>query len=259
MDTKEVVKIRAFRAMDDVASSRKFVEGHQRVLGAHGVTKVTSLNVDWISNPGVFVIMVESQDGKKVYGGARVHVAGGSQRLPIEEATGRMDPKVYSLVEEQSKTGTGELCGLWNSIEVAGLGIGSFFPTRAGVVICEQIGINSLFALCAPYTVRWAERVGCRIVTEVGNEGTFYYPKLDLLATAVLLRDAQNVETARPSERSKIQQLREAPVQRLVEHAPGRKLEVLIDYDLYLPSAKKGEFINPVLPPITHEEKYPAL
>lgn len=252
--SKDNVRIRAFRACEDEKSSLRFVQGHQRVLEAHGVKKVTSLNVEWISNPAVFVILVESKTDGKVYGGARVHAAGGTQRLPIEEATGYMDNKVYKVVEQQSLNGTGELCGLWNSVEVAGLGIGSFFSTRAGVVICEQMGLHSLFALCAPYTVRWAERVGCRVLTEVGNNGTFYYPKLDLLATAVLMRDAIGAETAKPIEREKIMMLRENPKQVLVENPPGKRIEVVIDYDLRLPSTNQTEFKSPQLPPIQQQE-----
>lgn len=232
----------------------RFVQGHQRVLEAHGVKKVTSLNVEWIKNPAVFVILVESKTNGKVYGGARVHAAGGTQRLPIEDATGYMDSTVYNIVEEQAQRGTGELCGLWNSVEVAGLGIGSFFSTRAGVVLCEQLGLDSLFALCAPYTVRWAERVGCRVLTEVGNNGTFYYPKLDLLATAVLMRDAISAEAAKPIEREKIMLLRDNPQQVLIENPPGKRIEVTIDYDLLIPSADKNEFKSPKLPPIQQKE-----
>lgn len=236
------VKIRAFRAISDRESSMKFVKGHSQVLKAHGITKVTSLNVEWIEDPSVFVILVESQDGAKVYGGARVHAASGKTQLPIELATGFMDEKVYDAVAREMEKGTGELCGLWNSIEVAGLGIGSFFSTRAGVIICEQIGLGSLFALCAPYTVPWAEKVGCRVLTEVGENGTFYYPKIDLLATAVLLRDTNSLENALPREKDKILKLREQPIQTLEENPPGKKSTILIDYDLKIEDANPGEF-----------------
>lgn len=239
------VRIRAFRAVDDPESSQRFIDGHRRVLEVHGVKKVTSANHAWAQNPSVFVIIVESLDGKKVYGGARVHAAGGTQPLPIEEATGFMDNKIYDLVRELSIDGTGELCGLWNSLEVAGLGVGSFFATRAGVVICEQLGIKSLFALCAPYTVRWAERVGCKIITELGNQGTFYYPKLDLLATAVLLEDSTTIEHARGSEQRKILELRSNLQKVVTEVSPGRRIEVEVEYDLLLQNIKPDEFKDP--------------
>jgi len=221
------------------------VDGHARVLSAHGVKKVTSLNYEWIDWPSVFVILVEDVQGEKVYGGARVHASDGIHPLPIEAATGYLDSKIYEVVKKEAQRGTGELCGLWNSVEVAGLGVGSFFATRAGVVLCEQLGLSSLFALCAPYTVRWAERVGCRLLKEVGNEGTFYYPKIDLLATAVLLRDAIKAEGARPSELEKIQKLRANPVQTMQENPPGKRFFVDIDYDLFIPNSDVNEFRIP--------------
>lgn len=239
------VRIRAFRAVDDPVSSQKFIDGHRRVLEVHGVKKVTSANNAWAQNPAVFVIIVESLDGEKVYGGARVHAAGGTQPLPIEEATGFMDPGIHELVKELSIDGTGELCGLWNSLEVAGLGVGSFFATRAGAVITQQLGIKSLFALCAPYTVKWAERVGCKIITDLGNQGTFYYPKLDLLATAVLLEDTSTLEHARSSEQKKIMDLRNSLKQVTTEISPGRRIEVVVEYDLDLQGIQPNEFKNP--------------
>ena len=145
-----MISIRAFRAIDDLEACQKFVIGHRHVLENIGVKKVTSSKDEWMYNPGAFVIIVESLDGEKVYGGARVEVAGGSVKLPIEEATGYLDTRIYDVVKEYTPAGTGEICGLWNSREVAGMGIGSVFLTRACVTISTQIRLSTLFALCAP-------------------------------------------------------------------------------------------------------------
>jgi len=149
---KPIVRLRAFRAIDDPASCALFVRGHEQVLTSIGVHKVTSSKNEWPQNPAAFVIIVESLDGAKVYGGARVHVSGGSELLPIEEATGSMNAGIFELVWKYAQQGTGEICGLWNSREIAGYGIGSIFLTRAAVAISTQIGLVSLFALCASYT-----------------------------------------------------------------------------------------------------------
>ncbi len=242
-----MVVIRGFRAIDDPAASQRFILGHRRVLEAHGVKKVTSSRNEWAENPNVFVVNVESEDGDKVYGGARVHVADGIHPLPIEEATGYMDSKIYDRVHELRAVGTGELCGLWNSMEVAGMGIGSFFATRAAVILTSQIGIETLWALCAPFTVRWAERMGCRIQKDIGNEGTFYYPKLDLLATVVLLEDCETLAHSKPGERARAFELRERPRQIALEAPPGRKQEVEVRYELEIPNIKPGEFKYPDL------------
>ncbi len=121
------VRLRAFRAIDDPEACELFVKGHEHVLTSIGVTKVTSSKNEWTTNPAAFVLIVESLDGKKVFGGARVHVAGGSAPLPIESATGTLDSSIFKLVWEYAQHGTGELCGLWNSREIAGYGVGSIF------------------------------------------------------------------------------------------------------------------------------------
>src|ERR1043166_4440189 len=172
------IRIRAFRAPDDPITCAKFIEGHRKVLENHGITKVTSSNDEWANNRAVFVIVVETLDGK-LYGGARVHAADGITPLPIEDATGYIDPKVLEVVEYYAREGTGELCGLWNSKEVAGLGVGSLFPSRAAVIIAEQLGLTTMFSLCSPATVRFNEWIGSKVLDIVGNQGTFYYPKLD--------------------------------------------------------------------------------
>ncbi len=236
------VRIKAFRAINDFASCRKFIEGHRKVLDNHGISKITSANDEWAYNPSVFVVLVESLDGSKAYGGARVHAADGITGLPIEEATEYLDPKIHEAVKKYSAAGTGELCGLWNSIEVAGLGIGSYFSALTGVAITTQIGIDTLFALCAPPTVKFSQWVGCRIVNEIGNEGTFYYPKIDLLATVVLLEDSPNLPYANDEAKTKINSLRNNPFNTVRDRAPLRKIEIEIKYELMIEGIKPGEF-----------------
>ena len=240
-----MVTIRAFRAIDDPAACERFISGHRRVLEAHGVKKVTSSNNEWADNPSVFVVNVESEDKTKVYGGARIHASDGVNALPIELATGYLDKSIYDRVHSLRPEGTGELCGLWNSLEVAGLGIGSFFATRAATAIANQIGLKSLWGLCAPYTVRWAERLGSRIQYDIGNKGTFYYPKLDLVATVVLLEDSTTLETVRPYEREQMFDLRTNPIQVKQEAPPGKRNVVDIKYELKIASANTEEFLLP--------------
>jgi hypothetical protein len=228
-----VVRLRAFRAIDDPESCKLFLEGHAYVLTSIGVSKVTSSNDEWTRNPAAFVLIVESLDRTKVYGGARIHVAGGTQPLPIEQATGIMDESVFDLVYQYAQKGTGEICGLWNSREIAGFGIGSIFLTRSAVVIAEQIKLNSLFALCAPYTVKLAESVGYMVDYRIGNKGTFYYPKLDLLATTMILEDMDELKSATKEHATVIKQLRSQRSQVRIEELRNKQIE--IHYELQIP------------------------
>lgn len=229
-----VVRLRAFRAIDDPRSCELFIEGHKRVLTSIGVEKVTSSNNEWMNNPAAFVMIVESLDKKYIYGGARIHVAGGTELLPIEQATGSLDPAVYDLVWKFAQNGTGEGCGLWNSREIAGYGIGSIFLTRVGVAMSSQIGLDSLFGLCAPYTVKMAQSVGYEIEYGIGNNGTFYYPKLDLLATVLILRDLKNLSAADEENRRAIMTLRDNLQGVRIEELRRKKIE--IHYDIEIPN-----------------------
>jgi len=236
---KPVVRLRAFRAVDDPEACRLFLEGHAHVLTSIGVTKVTSSKNEWTLNPAAFVLIVESLDGKKVYGGARVHVSGGSQPLPIEEATGALDSGVFELVWKYAQHGTGELCGLWNSREIAGYGIGSIFLIRAAVAISEQIGLQTLFALCAPYTIKPVEACGMELETSIGNGGTFYYPKLDLLATTMILKDVPVLSKAHEEDKSAILKIRQQPNVVRVEEL--RKKEITICYETNIPNLNEWD------------------
>lgn len=49
-----MIKIRAFRAIDDYDACQKFILGHQKVLENIGVKKVTSSKNEWAENPAIF-------------------------------------------------------------------------------------------------------------------------------------------------------------------------------------------------------------
>ena len=231
------VRLRAFRAVDEPGTCELFIQGHTHVLTSIGVTKVTSSKNEWVKNPASFVMIVESLDRKKVYGGARVHVAGGSDPLPIEQATSAIDPGVFDLVWRFAQQGTGELCGLWNSREIAGYGIGSIFLIRTAVAIAYQVGLQSLFALCAPYTVKPVQGVGMELEKSIGNDGTFYYPKLDLIATTMLLKDVPILSKANEEDKAAIFRIRDALNTICVEEL--RHKEIKIHYEIKIPGLDK--------------------
>jgi hypothetical protein len=228
------IYIRAFRAIDDSAACLKFIEGHKRVLDIVGVNEVTSSNNEWMTNPNVYVILIESGDRSQVYGGSRVHIADGSHPLPLEEATSDIDIKVAEVVKRHLEKGTGEICGLWNSLEVAGYGIGSTYAIRSAICILPQIKLKTCFALCSPYTARIASNYGFKIERSLGNDGTFYYPKIDLLATITFVENTELLEDSSHDELEIIKSLREFPSQEKVEIGP--KGEVQVTYDLSLGS-----------------------
>lgn len=224
------INVRAFFAPDDPEAAMRFYEGHSKLLQIYfGITKITSGNVDWINHRNTVVVIVEDDTGTKTYGGARVQMADGILPLPIETAIGKYDPKIYSDV----RIGSAEICGLWNSKEVAGMGIGSLILSRVCVALMTQLPVDNVHVLCAPVTTRGAKRVGAVIDTSLGNEGVFYYPKDDLVATAMIIRDIHEVSSADPGERELIRNLRSNPNQVRTETGPKGTFEV--NYLLGLP------------------------
>ena len=191
----------------------------------------------WMQDPDTYLILVESENGEKIYGGARLQVAKGGFPLPIEDALTKFDNNIHQYIRDMIPEGTGELCGLWNSREVAGLGVGSIYLGRVGVSLAMQLKLKTLYALCAPATVNNCMRVGFIVDERLGDSGTFYYPKEGLIATSVILNDVQELSTADPYEREKILELNNSPVLRKFEIAPRHNQEIEIDYNLNFNSA----------------------
>lgn len=228
-----MIKIRAFRAIDDQEACLKFIEGHRRLLEIHfGVAKVTSTNQDWVRSESTIVIIVEDETGEKVYGGARVQMVDGKIQLPIEHALGHYDPKIYDFV----KSGCAEICGMWNSMEVAGMGIGSLILCRVCVAIVNQLPIDKIYVLCAPVTTRMGKRVGAVIEESLGDKGIFFYPKDDFVATAMAILDVDTLSHAEDKERDNIIELRKNPNQSKIEKGPKGEFEVI--YQLEIPKLK---------------------
>jgi hypothetical protein len=242
------VRIRAFRAIDDPETCATFIEGHKKILENHGIDKVTSSNNEWVNNPAVFVLVVEEASDGRMFGGARIHAADGVHALPIEGAVGELDPNIRQMVKTLGVNGTGEICGLWNSKEVAGLGIGAIFSSRAAVAIGTQLGLSSVFSLSSPVTVRFSEFQGGNVVTTLGNNGTFYYPKLNLLATVCCIADIVNLPLCNPVERERIMDLRLRPEQSAFESYPFRKEspQIHISYSLHVKNCNVDEFKIPL-------------
>jgi hypothetical protein len=234
-----MITIRTFRAIDDLDSCKLFAEGHAKVLLDYGVTKVTSSSTDWFYNPSVYVMIAEMVSTGETVGGIRIHVADGQTSLPMEDAIAIVDKRIFNLIKEYTPSGTGELCGLWNSKSTSGLGIGSYLLMRAGISAGTKLKLTTLFALCAPHTLKISVEKGFEVEKSIGRAGTFIYPKLDLVATSILIKDLTNLPLALPKEREIIFELRDNPVTNRVESGPKGEME--ISYDLSFNSLEQAK------------------
>ncbi len=202
------INFTAFRAISNRDACLQFVEGHKRVLEIFGITQITSAKADWIDNPDVYVMLVTDADTGKALGGGRIHKANRKNALPIEEAVGYMDEKIYKMIDDNTDEGTGEVAGVWNSFEVAGLGIGSIQLSIACMAYAPSLNIKTLFGLAAPATFRTVVRGGFQVVKELGMNGKFYYPKDDMTATVMFNEDVLNLPHAHEPQKTSILTLR---------------------------------------------------
>lgn len=225
-------KLIAFRAINDPIRCQKFIEGHRQVLESIGVKKVTSANDSWVNNPDVIVVIVESEEDGLIYGGARIHRANADYPLPMVEAIEDLDSSIKGVIEKDIDAGTGEICGMWNSRKITGLGIGAIFMSKACLALTPKLNLTSLYALFAPVTVKLGLEMGYEILTQVGNNGTFYYPKLDLIATAMKMYDSENLPMTTQAHRDSIFKIRDNDTLVIEENYRGR--EIKLTYTSYV-------------------------
>ena len=225
------VIFRAFRAIDDHESCLKFIKGHRNVLEMYGIAMISSNNAQWTEHANTYVILAEAADDCRALGGVRVQIADEELPLPIVKAVGQVDSKIYDVINMHSGKRIAEACGLWNAKEIAGHGY-SFFILRSAIALAYQLKIDSLFALAAPVTVNMCLNAGFKIETFLGNNGFFNYPKLDLVATAMVINDLETMSNSTDVDREHIFNIMNNPDQ--VAKVIGPKGEVTIEYRLSL-------------------------
>lgn len=217
--------MRAFRAIDEPKTCERFIKGHVQVLTDFGIENITTNTQTWMQNPDVYVVIAERAHNDEMVGGIRFHAVNGRNPLPVEEAIGGIDPRVHKIVNEGASEGTGELCALWNSRSVAGQGV-SLLLIWAGISIVNQIEMNSIFTICADYTMPMVKKVGFTVEDSLGKNGTFVYPNDDYLARVLRKMNAVTLESADEHHRWKMISLRIRPEQTRVEHGPKGPIRV---------------------------------
>lgn len=226
------INIRVVRAISDVEATEKYIEGHYRVLEAYGVTKVTSADRSWVKNPHVYLLLVELGDQGKIVGGGRIQLRSKDYPLPLESAIYEKDVRIVEFMSQFQDLEVAEYCGLWNSKEIAGYGIGSIHLIRIGVAVSSFLNLKNLMAFCSPIIVRKAKSVGFEIITSLGKEGEFLYPKEGLIATIMEIQDLVTLPMSTEDERKLIFNLREDPVQYKKENSRRGELEIYFDLDV---------------------------
>ena len=231
-----MLRIRAFRAPDDQEAGEKFAIGHKKLLEDIGV-KVTSGKNDWICDPSVYVMVVEdTEKDNAIVGGVRLHVATRDSVLPMEEAISKVERKVFVEIDKLIDEGTAEICGIWNDRSIMGLGLGAIYLMRSAIALSSQLGLSTILSFASKATRQRGYDKGFEPFTVIGNKGEFNYPKLDLIATAVICYDPLTLRLAKEKERSEIFKLRDSSKFIAIEKWPKGEFE--LEYDLKLPALK---------------------
>jgi len=223
-----VFSIRSFKPEKDKSSSERFAQGHLEVLNAFGF-KLSSASESWMHDPKTFGILIESPENHRVYGGARVHLNNGKNPLPVIAAIDREAPEIADYIKSHDNIVLGELCGLWNSMSIAGMGVGSVFSIRAAIALAGMIGVDSMIALCSVHSYRMAHKYGFNLVETVGTGGEIPYAGAKQIARLTIQKDIKNLPGADPEELRIIQNLREQPLQTITDKLRDEFIELRFD------------------------------
>lgn len=219
------ISIRAFRAIDDRESATRFSLGHKAVITAFGF-ELSSAKESWLDDPNTYVVIIESQDRVHTYGGSRIQKYSTELKLPAECAIGLEAPEIHDFIQNHGNSSFAEICGLWNSIAVAGLGIGSVFSIRAAIALAGLIGVKEMIALCSVHTYRAAHKYGFNLLKEVGNGGMIPYAGAHQTASLTFQYDVDGLPNSDEKERNIIRDLRINPSQVTQEYGNSSPLEI---------------------------------
>ena len=219
------------RASHDPRLCEKLLKGHKRVLEAYGIKNLSSFRTDWFRRDDVLVIAVLTPDGERVLAGARLQPGLVVNDFPLHQAVGHMDPKVGAFLEDIIPEKAYELNALWNSIELAGMGLGSEFLIQVSMAALPLLEAKHLVALTSPVTRRWRGKHGWKLRSDLGNEGYFVYPKESLRATVEHFVHPDFETSVDPNIQALMSSIRERP-EDVTTHVQGPKGQLTIRLNL---------------------------
>ena len=177
------VVLKILRASEDVVLCQAMVEGHKRVLHAYGIKNISSFNTDWFGRDDVILIVAMSADGNKMLAGTRLQSGDNPEDFPLYQAVGHMDEGLKPWLSNLLKDGTMELNGMWNSIELAGMGLGVEWMVQSAMASMSILDLRNILALTSPVTRKMRDKMGWSIKDQFGDDGYFKYPNDKLLAS----------------------------------------------------------------------------
>jgi hypothetical protein len=226
----EKITLRAFQAPNEPELCQEFLKEHRRVLEDFGIQNVSTNTDSWMSDPNAYII-VALHDTLGMVGGIRLQVASKSQPLPMEQAIGKLDPKVHGSLAELQPHGNGEVCSLWNANRYGHMGV-PILLSQAVTAMATMANAKRMVCLVAHYTKRHPSRNGFIVMEELGDEGVFSYPIPSIKAIAMVNPDTMTLPHATNAQRQLIYSIRLRPKQVRIETPNSIPIEV--HYDMCL-------------------------
>lgn len=216
--------LKAFRAPDQPELCAEFLREHRKVLEDFGIENVSTNTDTWMHDPGAYMI-VALHESLGMVGGIRLQLAAENVPLPMEEAIGKLDPRVAPALEALRAKGNGEVCSLWNANRYANMGV-PVLLSQAVTAMASMAGVQHMVCLVAHYTQRHPRRNGFVVMNEVGEQGCFSYPIPSIKAIAMVNNDTLLLSDASQTQRHTIYSIRMRPRQVRVESPASTPLEV---------------------------------
>ena len=215
--------IKGFWAPNHPELAVKFTEGHQNVLFDHGLGFFTSNEKYWYNDEDVYVMLV--LHNSDVIAGLRLETKNSRRLLPLEKAIESKDNRIIDFVDRLPFTKVVEVCALWNAKRYAGYNFPSFL-CRACLAIAPKLEIDCALSLNGYYTYRIPKDIGCRMVTEVGNNGKFNYPIKRFHSAIWIQEDVIEMKLASKECKELVKDIRENRKFTRVEYNDSGPLEI---------------------------------
>jgi hypothetical protein len=215
-------------AVDEPELCQRFLHGHKQVLVDHGFEFFTTNEETWMFDPDTIVSICASPDLTTIYGGVRFERKKRTFLLPLEKVIFPLDLSVRKITNEDYTEGTGEMCGLWHSREVAGKNT-TILMVRYAMSLLYKLNYTSLFVFTAEYTKKIPLNLGFHRITTIGDDGFFSYPTERFKACVWKHLIGKSRESFKPYDLEKFEKLIENPNQTIMEEDI---YNVLIEYKM---------------------------
>lgn len=175
--TLREVTLHVFRSADDPKLSERFAQGHEAVLRAAGITKLTSFGQDWLGDENAILFLLTCQDDDVLLSGMRLQRRSGYGSLPMERAVGSEYPELGDHLDNLQDEGCAEFCALWSRRETAVAGIAMLPMACVGLGLMPQLNIRHGFAFMGTNMRPIQRELGFTILEHIGEDGQFDYPR----------------------------------------------------------------------------------